>query len=65
MFVAGFIGSPAMNFLEGRLLPGENSVELTLGNERLKLPASLLLSESPPSPTLSAVATRSAFARRR
>ena len=42
LFVANFIGSPAINLLEGRLLSGENGVELTLGNERLKLPASLL-----------------------
>ena len=42
LFVANFIGSPAINLLEGRLLSGENAVELTLGSERVKLPASLL-----------------------
>ena len=42
LFVANFIGSPAINLLEGRLLSGENTVELTLGNDRLKLPETLL-----------------------
>jgi multiple sugar transport system ATP-binding protein len=42
LFVANFIGSPAINLLEGRILSAESGCELTLGSERMKLPASLL-----------------------
>ncbi len=31
MFVAGFIGSPAMNFLDARMLPGEPDAVATIG----------------------------------
>ncbi len=34
-FVAGFIGSPAMNFLDGWTLPEENGVALYVGDTRL------------------------------
>jgi multiple sugar transport system ATP-binding protein len=33
MFVAGFIGSPAMNFLPGRLVAGESACEVQLAGE--------------------------------
>ena len=40
MFVAGFIGSPAMNFLEGRVARSGDAVGLSVGSERLvQLPA--------------------------
>jgi multiple sugar transport system ATP-binding protein len=42
LFVAGFIGSPAMNLLGGRLVAGGNGPELALGGRRLKLPAGLV-----------------------
>jgi multiple sugar transport system ATP-binding protein len=42
MFVAGFIGSPAMNLVRGRLTDGSGRVELVLGGHRLRLPDALL-----------------------
>jgi multiple sugar transport system ATP-binding protein len=42
LFVAAFIGSPAINLLEGRLVASEGGVALLLGGERLALPAALL-----------------------
>jgi multiple sugar transport system ATP-binding protein len=42
LFVAGFIGSPAINLLEGKMLSDENGYALALGTERLTLPPALL-----------------------
>jgi multiple sugar transport system ATP-binding protein len=42
LFVAGFIGSPAMNLVGGRLLNGAHGPEIALGDRRLALPASLV-----------------------
>jgi multiple sugar transport system ATP-binding protein len=42
LFVAGFIGSPAMNLIGGRLVAGAAGLELILGPRRLALPASLV-----------------------
>jgi multiple sugar transport system ATP-binding protein len=43
LFVAGFIGSPAMNLLSATLLRGDNgSYTLALGNESLIVPESVL-----------------------
>jgi multiple sugar transport system ATP-binding protein len=42
LFVANFIGSPAINLLEGRIIGGDGGLELALGSARLALPASLL-----------------------
>jgi multiple sugar transport system ATP-binding protein len=42
IFVAGFIGSPAMNFLDAQLVPGEGGGELRIGEDvlaRMPLPA--------------------------
>jgi multiple sugar transport system ATP-binding protein len=36
LFVAGFVGSPAMNFLRGRLLPG-NAPAVQVGSAQLEL----------------------------
>lgn len=38
-FVAGFIGSPPMNFLDGRLVPDNGSLLVDLNGLRLPLPA--------------------------
>ena len=38
LFVAGFIGSPAMNLLRGRLVPDGESTAVVLGDVRLPLP---------------------------
>ncbi len=38
-FVAGFLGSPAMNFLEGRARLAEDGLELEAGTLRFRLPA--------------------------
>jgi len=39
VFVAGFIGSPAMNFLAGKVVDGRQAVDLTgLGGARVSLP---------------------------
>ena len=42
MFVAAFIGSPAMNLLEGRLQRESDGLALQLGSQQLALPAGLL-----------------------
>jgi multiple sugar transport system ATP-binding protein len=42
LFVAGFIGSPAMNLLRGRLVEDEGSFLVQLGSARLPLPEGLL-----------------------
>jgi multiple sugar transport system ATP-binding protein len=42
LFVASFIGSPAINLIEGKVLAGESGLELALGAERVALPAALL-----------------------
>ena len=39
VFVAGFIGSPAMNLTRARLVEGANGIELVLGDQRWPLPA--------------------------
>jgi multiple sugar transport system ATP-binding protein len=41
-FVAGFIGSPSMNFLEGTLERSNGNVSVLLGEQRLALDASVL-----------------------
>jgi multiple sugar transport system ATP-binding protein len=52
VFVAGFIGSPAMNLLEG--LVSESVDFLQLGSQRIALPSSVVLSH----PNLKAYAGR-------
>src|SRR4051812_5398920 len=42
MFVASFMGSPAMNLLRGRLSNGDGRVHLQLGPHRLRVPDTLL-----------------------
>jgi multiple sugar transport system ATP-binding protein len=42
LFVAGFIGSPAINLLEGKILSGEDGCALALGTDTLALPPALL-----------------------
>jgi multiple sugar transport system ATP-binding protein len=42
MFVASFMGSPAMNLLRGRLSNGESRVHLQLGPHQLRVPDTLL-----------------------
>jgi multiple sugar transport system ATP-binding protein len=42
VFVAGFIGSPPMNTMRGRLAETGSGTELQLGSQRLELPPSLL-----------------------
>src|SRR5262249_54273344 len=42
LFVASFIGSPAINLVEGKLGAAESGIELFLGSERLPLPETLL-----------------------
>ena len=39
VFVAGFIGSPAMNFLEGTVIAGDGGAMAKVGNSRISLPA--------------------------
>jgi multiple sugar transport system ATP-binding protein len=39
LFVAGFIGSPSMNFLRGRLEQSDAGLALVLGDQTLRLPA--------------------------
>jgi multiple sugar transport system ATP-binding protein len=41
LFVAAFIGSPAMNLLRARIVRGEQGAVLELGGRRIELPASL------------------------
>jgi multiple sugar transport system ATP-binding protein len=38
LFVAGFIGSPAMNFARGRLERADDELHLVLGSQRMRLP---------------------------
>src|SRR5699024_5556864 len=40
LFVAGFIGSPQMNFLDAKVSVNGNDVSLTVGKYSMKLPAS-------------------------
>jgi multiple sugar transport system ATP-binding protein len=42
MFVASFMGSPAMNLLRGRLANGDGRVHLQLGPHRLRVPDAVL-----------------------
>jgi multiple sugar transport system ATP-binding protein len=42
LFVASFIGSPAISLVQGGLLPSGNGVDLVLGSSRLPLPGALL-----------------------
>jgi multiple sugar transport system ATP-binding protein len=42
LFVAGFIGSPAMNLVEARLEESDGGFALVLGSQRLPVPAELL-----------------------
>ena len=42
LFVAGFIGSPAMNMLEGRLSESDGTWSLAVGGQRLSVPPSLV-----------------------
>src|SRR5580704_2309213 len=42
LFVAGFIGSPAMNLLDARLEPGDLGPEAVIGVHRLPVPAGVL-----------------------
>ena len=41
LFVASFIGSPAINLIEGELFDDDDHVGLMLGAERMRLPSSL------------------------
>jgi multiple sugar transport system ATP-binding protein len=42
LFVAGFIGSPAMNLLRGRLVDDDDGLSIDLGETTLRLPSSVL-----------------------
>ncbi len=42
IFVAGFIGSPAMNLLQGMLAEADGNLELTVGSQKLRLPREVL-----------------------
>jgi multiple sugar transport system ATP-binding protein len=42
LFVASFIGSPAISLIEGAIIEGKTGHELALGADRLPLPATLL-----------------------
>src|SRR3990172_4835377 len=46
-FVAGFIGSPAMNFLDSTLVERDSSMYLELGAFRLRVPAELVATARP------------------
>jgi sn-glycerol 3-phosphate transport system ATP-binding protein len=51
VFVAGFIGSPAMNFLAAKVAPGSRSVELTSpGAQAVVLPLAAVTSAAPGTP---------------
>ena len=47
LFVASFIGSPAMNFLEAELARGEGRLQCRVGEQTLALPADLIAGEPP------------------
>ena len=42
LFVASFIGSPAINLIEGRVLGGDGGYALALGEARIALPTALI-----------------------
>jgi multiple sugar transport system ATP-binding protein len=42
LFVAGFIGSPAMNLVPARLLPEQGSTLVTFGEHRIAVPGEVL-----------------------
>jgi multiple sugar transport system ATP-binding protein len=42
LFVAGFIGSPAMNLIEATLERGQDGPEVTFGTHRLRVPAGVV-----------------------
>jgi multiple sugar transport system ATP-binding protein len=42
LFVANFIGSPAINLLEGKIVSDEHGLALSIGGERMSLPTALL-----------------------
>jgi multiple sugar transport system ATP-binding protein len=42
LFVASFIGSPAINLIEGKIIAGDDGPALALGAEQLRLPQTLL-----------------------
>lgn len=44
MFVAGFIGSPQMNFIEGKLEEKEEKVQIVFGQDKIELPESKMSS---------------------
>jgi multiple sugar transport system ATP-binding protein len=44
LFVGGFMGSPAMNLVRGKLTNGAGRVELVLGSHRLRVPDAVLSS---------------------
>jgi multiple sugar transport system ATP-binding protein len=46
IFVAGFMGSPAMNLVRGKLTNGAGRVELVLGSHRLRVPDTVLTRNS-------------------
>ena len=46
IFVAGFMGSPAMNLVRGKLTNGAGRVELVLGSHRLRVPDTVLAHNS-------------------
>ncbi|MFL5260575.1 MAG: ABC transporter ATP-binding protein [Hyphomicrobiales bacterium] len=47
LFVASFIGSPAINLLEGRLIQAANGVEILVGAQRIDPPPALVTRLSP------------------
>jgi multiple sugar transport system ATP-binding protein len=47
LFVAGFIGSPAMNLIEASLAPGDGGPEVLFGPHRLPVPAAVLQEHAP------------------
>jgi multiple sugar transport system ATP-binding protein len=47
LFVASFIGSPAINLLEGRLAHTESGAEILVGAQRIELPPTLIARISP------------------
>ena len=55
LFVASFIGSPAINLVEGKLVAGDGGLDLMLGSERVRLPETLVARK----PTISSYAGRS------